>query len=180
MKKTVIVFGLLSGVILSVWLVCSIAWCYGKGNFEGSMLLGYASMFVAFSLVFVGVKKYRDQYNRGIISFGKAFRTGLYIALFASTMYVVTWLVDYYVFIPDFIDKYSASVLSKAQSSGADAGEIAAKLKEIDMMKAMYRTPLMVVLFTYLEVFPVGLIVSVLTAWIVKRNTNGNRKIQLD
>lgn len=179
MKKIVMVFGGLSGLIISLWLVIGIAWCYGSGNFEGSMLLGFASMFVAFSLVFVGVKRYRDKYNRGIISFGRAFKIGLYITLVASTMYVLTWLIDYYVFIPDFMDKYAAHEISKAQSSGVSTAEIAAKVKEINMMKEMYKTSVMVILLTYLEVFPIGLIVSVLTAWIVKRKTNDINTVQI-
>lgn len=159
---------------MSAWAVGGVAWCYSSGNFEGSMLLGYASMILAFSLVFVGVKNYRDKYNGGIISFGKAFRIGLYIILVASTLYVLVWLVDYYVFIPDFMDKYSAHVINKAQNSGASANEIAAKTKEINTMKEMYNTPLMVVLLTYMEIFPVGLIVSIITALILKRKPNGS------
>jgi hypothetical protein len=174
MKKNVIVFGLISGFIVSAWMVGGVAWCYSSGNFEGNMLLGYASMILAFSLVFVGVKNYRDKYNSGIISFGKAFRVGLYITLVASTMYVLVWLVDYYVFIPDFMDKYSAHVISRALNSGARADEIAAKTKEINSMKEMYSTPLMVVLLTYMEIFPVGLIISVITALILKRKTNND------
>ena len=179
MKKNVIVFGLISGLIVSAWAVGGVAWCYSSGNFEGNMLLGYASMILAFSLMFVGVKNYRDKYNGGIISFGKAFRIGLYITLVASTLYVLVWLVDYYVFIPDFMDKYSAHVINKAQNSGASANEIAAKTKEINTMKEMYNTPLMVVLLTYMEIFPVGLIVSIITALILKRKPNNGSVVAI-
>lgn len=101
MKKNVIVFGLIAGVIASVLMVISMARCSSDANFEHSMLIGYASMVLAFAFIFVGIKNYRDKYNNGSITFGKAFKTGLYISLIASTMYVITWLIDYYVFIPD-------------------------------------------------------------------------------
>lgn len=179
MKKNVIVFGLISGLIVSVWAVVGVAWCYSSSNFEGNMLLGYASMILAFSLVFVGVKNYRDKYNGGIISFGKAFQIGLYITFVASTLYVLVWLIDYYVFIPDFMDKYSAHIISKAQNSGASATEIAAKTKEINTMKEMYSTPLMVVLLTYMEIFPVGLIISIITALILKRKPNNGSVVAI-
>lgn len=173
MKKNVLVFGLISGLIVSTWMVVGAARCYSNsGNFEGNMLLGYASMLLAFSLMFVGVKNYRDKYNGGTISFGKAFRMGLYIALVASTIYVLAWLVDYYVFIPDFMDKYAAHMISKAQSSGASATEMAGTIKEANNMKSMYNSPVMVILFTYLEILPVGLIVAIITALILKRKTN--------
>ena len=116
MKKNVIVYGLISGVAIAVWTVISIGYCYSSGSFEGSMVLGYGAMLLAFSLIFVGVKNYRDKYNGGIISFGKAFTMGLYIALIASTIYVLAWMIDYYVFIPDFMDKYTACLLYTSPS----------------------------------------------------------------
>jgi hypothetical protein len=175
MKKNVIVFGLISGLIVSVLMVIGMAWCYKSGNHDGNMILGYASMILAFSLIFVGVKNYRDKYNNGVISFGKAFKIGLYIALIASTMYVLAWLVDYYFFMPDFMDKYVAHEIEKTQSSGASAADIAAKVKEISYMKRMYSSFIWVVLFTYLEILPVGLIVSLISALILKRKAkSGN------
>ena len=87
-------------------------------------------------------------------------------------MYVLVWLIDYYLFIPDFMDKYTAHMISQAQHSGASAAEIAAKTKEAVGMKEMYKSPVMVVLFTYMEIFPVGLVVSLITALILKRNAN--------
>src|ERR1700754_1773386 len=148
MKRNVFVFGTISGLLVATWMVISMAWCYNHG-IEGNMLVGYASMILAFSLIFVGVKNYRDKYNGDVISFGKAFQIGLYIALVASTIYVLAWLVEYYAFMPDFMDKYTAHATSKAQSSGASPAEVAAKIKEINSMKDMYSTPLMVILFTY-------------------------------
>ena len=93
MKKIVIVFGLIAGVIVSAWAVCGAALCYGGGSYTTGMVLGYASMILAFSLVFVGVKNYRDKYNDGLISFGKAFKIGLYITLI-SINHVCTCLAD--------------------------------------------------------------------------------------
>jgi len=58
------------------------------------MLVGYAAMLLAFSLVYVGVKSYRDRENGGVICFGKAFQVGLLISLVASTIYVITWMID--------------------------------------------------------------------------------------
>jgi len=98
MRKNVLVFGSIAGLIVALTMVISTACCYDDANFNGGMWLGYGSMIVAFSLIFVGIRNFRDKYNEGAISFGKAFKIGLYIALIASSMYVVTWLVEYYVF----------------------------------------------------------------------------------
>ena len=102
MKKIVVVNGLIAGLIVAAMFLITMGLYHKNGNFEGGMLVGYASMLLAFSLIFVAILRYRDKYNNGAVSFGKAFRIGLYITLIASTIYVATWLVDYYVFIPDF------------------------------------------------------------------------------
>ncbi len=129
-------------------------------------------MILALSLFFVGVKNFRDKYNNGVVSFGKAFKIGLYITIVASIMYVLAWIIDYYIFIPDFMDKYSRHVISQAQTSGASTGVIAAKTKDINNMRDMYRNPLMLVLLTYMEIFLVGLVISIITALTLKRKVN--------
>ena len=169
MKKIVIVNGLIAGVITGGMFLITMGLYHKNGNFDGGMWVGYASMLLAFSLIFVAIIRFRDKYNNGTISFGKAFRIGLYITLIASTIYVVTWLVDYYVFIPDFAEKYAASMIDKQRISGASAAEIMATTQQMDSFKEMYKNPVMVVLFTYLEILPVGLLLSLIAALILKR-----------
>ena len=169
MKKIVLVHGLISGLIVAAMLFITVNNCYKKENFEGSMWLGYASMLLAFSLVFVGVKRYRDKVNGGFISFGKAFKVGLFITLIASTLYVIAWLFDYYLFMPDFGEKYAAYMLDKLRESGASATEIAKQTAEMADFTEMYKKPLYVILFTYVEILPVGLLVTLVAALILKR-----------
>jgi hypothetical protein len=170
MKKIITICGLIAGAIISTFMVCSTAYCYTRDNFDGSMLLGYSAMLLAFSLIFVGIKNYRDNYNNGAITFGQSFKIGLYISLIASTVYVLVWLVDYYLFVPDFMEKYTASVVKQFQEKGATASELESKVAEMDGYREMYKNPLMVILFTYMEILPVGLIVSLISAFILRRN----------
>ena len=177
MKKNVLVFGSMAGLILLIVLVTSTMLCYNSNDFSGNMWLGYSSMLVAFSFIFVGIKNVRDKYNGGFITFGKAFKVGLYIALIASSMYVVTWLVEYYVFIPDFMDKYIAHVLREATNDGATAAELKIKKDEMAMYINMYKNALGVIVLTYLEVLPIGLIISLIAALILKRNRNSMQTV---
>ncbi|MGM9512197.1 DUF4199 domain-containing protein [Larkinella sp. GY13] len=172
MKKIILVCGLIAGLIITAMMVTTTAVCYHTEAFESNMVLGYASMLLAFSLIFVGVKNFRDQYNGGVISFGKGFKIGLYITLIASTIYVVVWLIDYYVFMPDFMDRYTAHVLKEARIEGATSAELAKQADEMQSYKDMYKNPVMVILLTYSEVIPVGLVVSLLCALFLKRNTS--------
>lgn len=174
MKKIVLVCGLIAGLIVAAMMVIGTAMCYKTGNFEGSMVLGYATMLIAFSLIFVGIKNYRDKHNNGIINFGKAFKIGIFITLVASTLYVAVWLVDYYIFVPDFMDKYTDHMIAQSSASGASAAEITKLTSQMNGYKEMYKNPLMVVLMTYAEILPIGLVVSLISALILKRKRNND------
>jgi predicted small integral membrane protein len=174
MKKNVIKFGVLAGAIATAWMVGSIAWCHETGTFEGNMMLGFASMIIAFSLMFPAVKGYRDNQNNGIISFGKAFKMGLFIALIGSSIYVAAWLIDYYFFVPDFMERLAHQLTVKAQNSGKSPAEIADKLKEIDSMKKIYNSIFGVIMYTYLEILPTGIIIALITALVLKRKVNNH------
>ncbi|SEK80082.1 DUF4199 domain-containing protein [Parapedobacter koreensis] len=169
MKRTAIVFGLISGVIITAMMVYGVYLCYHKEDFKGNTTMGYTAMVVAFSFIFVGIRNYRNKYLGGFISFGKAFKTGLFIALVASTIYVLVWLVYYYGFIPDFMDKYAGYVLRTAEAEGATPAELAAKTEEMATFKELYKSPVMVVLITYAEVLPLGLIIALFSALVLKR-----------
>ncbi|PJJ79225.1 DUF4199 domain-containing protein [Mucilaginibacter auburnensis] len=169
MKKNVLIFGSIAGLILLIVLLTSTIACYSSDNYNGNMWLGYGSMLVAFSLIFVGIKNVRDKVNNGFITFGGAFKVGILIALIASTVYVVTWLFEYYLIMPDFMDKYIAHVLREAAKNGATAADLKAKKDDMAGYIDMYKTPFGVIVMTYLEVLPIGLIIAAIAALILKR-----------
>jgi hypothetical protein len=169
MKRNVLIFGIITGLLISGSMLYGVFECYTNPEMQPNDVVGYAAMIAVFSLVFVGIKNYRDKYNSGIISFGQAFKTGLYITLIASGMYVVVWLIDYYLFVPDFMDKYIPHVLKEATRNGATEAELQEKAAEMARFKEMYKNPLFVIVITFLEVFPVGLIVALVSALILKR-----------
>lgn len=169
MKKIVLKYGLISGLIVSLFMMIGMLICHKNPDFEGSMILGYASMLVAFSFIFIGIRTQRNQYGNGSITFGKAFTTGLYIALISSTLYVLTWLVVYYCFMPDFMDKYVAHALEQAAKKGASPAELEKMTAEMASYKDMYRSPVGVILLTYMEILPLGLLVTLISALILKK-----------
>ena len=166
MKKIILVNGLIGGIIVSAVMATAVASGYSGA---GGMIIGYASMLIAFSLIFVGIKNYRDKYNDGFISFGKAFKIGILITLIASTLYVATWLIEYFFFIPDFGDKYAAEMVDKLKASGASQLELDKKAKEMADFASMYKNPFFNALITYTEILPVGLIVTIISALILKK-----------
>jgi|ERR1700744_406416 len=175
MKKIIIICGSIAGLIVTSMMLASISGCIGGSDFEGgigSMLLGYSSMVIAFSLIFVGVKNYRDKQNDGTISFGKALKIGLLITLVASTIYVIIWQIDYYFFIPDFYEKYSAHIIRDMKAHGATQAQIQQQMAANKTDGEMYKNPIINAMYTYLEIVPVGLIMSLLAAVILKRKPN--------
>ena len=174
MKRNVLVYGFIAGICVATFMSLSIAYCYSKNSFDGSMLLGYAAMLLSFSFIFIGVKNYRDKHLSGVISFGKAFVMSLYMALIASTLYVIGWMIAYYNFFPNFIDKLAAYQLSPAKVSQMSAAEVAAVRAQMETFKDWYATPVGVASATYMEIVPVGIIVALITALILKRKTVRN------
>ena len=159
MKKNIIIYGLIAGIVVSVLMLFSVnGISHREGNFDynRSLVIGYASMLIAFSLVYVGIRNYRDKYNNGVISFGKAFKIGIMIVLIASTIYVVAWLIDYFYFIPDFAEKYSTHMLDQLKASGASQVEIDKQTKEMADMATMLKNPFFNAMMTYVEILPVG------------------------
>ena len=165
MKKTVLIYGLIIGTIyITGALYMTDLLFYKNPDIKSNDFLGYVVMIIIYSLIFFGVRNYRNHHLNGVISFKKAFKTGVMITLTASTLYVVIWLFYYYLFVPDFMDKYTEYVLRHASPSELDA-----KTQMMNDFKTMYKNPLFIVLITYVEIFPVGLIVSLVSALILKK-----------
>jgi hypothetical protein len=167
MTKNILIYGLIAGIVVSIPML----FIASNSDNESGMLIGYASMLMAFSLVYVGIKNYRDKFNGGEISFGKAFKMGGLIVLIASTIYVVAWLIDYFYFIPDFAEKYATQMINKLKESGASQAEINAQTKEIASFSEKYKNPFFNALITYSEILPVGLVVTIISSLILKTKT---------
>jgi hypothetical protein len=175
MKKNILIYGLIAGALVSILMLSTVNYlshCEGNVDYGTSMLIGYASMLLAFSLIYIGIRNYRDKYNDGVISFGKAFKTGMMMVLIASTIYVVAWLIDYFFFIPDFMEKYAAQTLAELKASGASQAEMDKETKEMADFARMYKNPLFNAMMTYVEILPVGLIVTLISSLILKRKNN--------
>lgn len=171
MKQTAITYGLIAGAVVSAFMATTMLIFARSEHFHAgtlSMIVGYLGMLIAFTFIFVAVKTYRDKQNHGVISFGKALGMGLLISLIASTMYVVTWAIVYKYFVPDYMDKYCAMMTEQARTSYSGTA-LQDKLNEINKAKEMYATPLGFTLYTYAEILPVGILVSLIAALALKR-----------
>jgi hypothetical protein len=173
MKRIVLIFGLISGGISSAMMFLTLPLIdRGVINFDNGELIGYTAIFLSFLLVFFGIRSYREN-NGGTITFGRAFAVGILITLISCVFYVASWEIIYFKFMPDFADKYSSAAIASMRAKGASDAAIAAKTKQMAEMKAMYDNPLTNATVTFLEPFPVGLVVTLASAGILRRRQSG-------
>lgn len=168
MKRTILIFGLLYGGVLAANMLLMVTQLCNP-DFEGGMWLGYATMLVISLFIPFGIRNYRNKQLGGYISFGRALGTGLLLALIGGTFYVVAWLFCYYLYMPDFMDVYVQNALDSAAKSGKSAEEITKMANDMKEYQEMYKTPVGVILLTYMEVLPVGIIVAFISALILKK-----------
>jgi hypothetical protein len=170
MKKTVLTFGLISGAVMALLMFGTLPFVDRIG-FDKGAIIGYTSMVLSFLLVFFGIRSYRDNVGGGRITFGRAFAVGILITLISCICYVVAWEIIYFKFMPDFVAKYAAYMVEKAKASGASAEAIQAKLQEMKKFKEMYDNPFFNAAITFTEPFPIGLIVTLISAAILRKRS---------
>jgi hypothetical protein len=168
MKKTILTFGLISGAISSLMMVATVPFADRIG-FDKGAVIGYTAIVLSFLLVFFGIRSYRDNVGNGQITFTKAFAVGISITLISCICYVVTWEVLYFHFLPGFMDKYGAHMIEKLKASGAGPAAIQAQLQQVKKYKEMYANPLLNAAMTFIEPFPIGLVITLISAAVLKR-----------
>jgi hypothetical protein len=169
MKRIVIIFGLISGFI-STALMLSFIPFIDKIGFDNGLILGYSAIVLSFLLVFFGIRSYRENVGQGQISFWRAFSVGLLITVISCAFYAITWQISYYLFMPDFFDKYANYAVTKMQNEGKSAQEIAAMQEQLKSMTALYKNPILgVIIVFFVEPFPVGLLVTLISSLILRK-----------
>jgi hypothetical protein len=170
MKKTVLTFGLIGGAIMAAMMFATLPFM-DKIGFDKGEIVGYTTMILAFMLVFFGIRSYRENVSGGRITFGRAFAVGILITLVACVCYVVAWEILYFKFMPDFAEKYASYMVEKVRASGASQKAIDAQLQQVKSFKAMYDNPFINAAITFTEPFPIGLIVTLISAAILRKKT---------
>jgi hypothetical protein len=163
MNKIILKNGLFGSIIVSALLVFVTMYMKANPEKEVNMLIGFAVMILAFFFVALGIKQQRKT-NNELISFGKAFMTGFWITFIISTIYVLVWLIIFYNFFPNFAEHYTDMAIAKASPD-----EVAKVTEDMNSFKEMYKNPILVILFTYMEILPLGIVFSLVSALIFKK-----------
>jgi hypothetical protein len=168
MRKIIVTFGLISGAISSLMMIVLVT--FGdKIGFDRGAFIGNTSIVLSFLMVFFGIQTYRDNIGNGEITFLRAFAVGLSITLISCVIYVATWEVIYYKFLPGFWDAYGAHLAQKLTASGASAAAVQAKLQQARKYKELYKNPLFNAVFTFIHPFSIGIVITLTSAMILRR-----------
>lgn len=161
-----LVYGGLAGVIVAG--LTGTALSVGILGHDSSPLLGYLIMLVALTMIFIGVKRYRDVECGGVIRFWPAFALGIGIALVAALIYVLSWELYLAVTGRDFIADYVEAIVRDMRAQGATDAAIEATRAEWRDMAIQYRNPLFRMPLTFAEIAPVGLLVALASAALLR------------
>ena len=165
MKQIILRYGLLSGLVSAVLMTISVL----NVDFEYGAYYGYTGILLSMLFVFFVVKAYREQVGGGVLSFGTGFRIGLLIALISCVCYVLAWMVVYETLIPDFMDQYIKFTLDQMRASGSTEAEILKQTATMEDFKEQYKNPLYRFALTFLEPFPVGFLVALGSALVLRK-----------
>jgi hypothetical protein len=169
MKKTILTFGLISGVLASVMMCATAPFLDQLGHGSLGLLVGYTTIVLSFLLVYFGIRSYRDNVGHGHITFARAFTIGLAITLISCAFYVVTWEILYFTVLHGFMDNYGAHALANLKASGASPEVIQAQTLKLQRFKQQYENPFYNAAMTFIEPFPVGLIMTLLSSLILRK-----------
>ncbi len=162
MTRIILTYGLISGLVVILGSIGAIV------LHMSSLWLGYLIMLVALSSILVGVRQHRDRALGGVIGFWPALGMGLAIAVTASLVYVAIWEVYLAATHYDFMDKYAEGILRAKRAAGVSGAAYAKVVAEMQAMKAQYANPLYRLPMTFLEIFPVGLLVALVSAALLR------------
>lgn len=167
MLRIALIYGVISGAIIIGVITFGVT-TSGGGDFSGSQAFGYLIMLLGLSLIFFGVKRYRDRDLGGVIKFMPALLLGLAISAVAGVAYVAVWEAYLASSGYSYINDYTAGVIEAKKASGTTGAELDALISDMENMTANYAKPYFRLPMTFLEIFPVGLIVSLISAALLR------------
>ena len=170
MRKTVLTFGVISGLVSAVTMLATVPFLHKISGDKG-LILGYTTIVLAGLLVYFGIRSYRDNVSGGRLTFARGLAVGILISLLSNCFYVATWEVVSSKFMPDFAEKYASQMVEHAKSSGASQQKIDETARQAADFVRNYHNPLYKISMTFLEPFPVFVVITLVSAAILRKKS---------
>jgi hypothetical protein len=168
--RLIAIYGVIAGLVVAVPMVWLMLILTEETAPENGALYGYLTMIVALTAVFVGIKHYRDKVLGGVIRFWRALLVGLGISAVASMVYVIGWELSLALTEFDFSEAYSQAMLDAARADGATVAELERVAADAEAFATLYANPLFRVSITFIEMFPVGIVISLISAGLLRNS----------
>ncbi len=170
MLRTILKYGVIAGLVVGGFELVTFTAFSGMPPLKYGMLIGYTTMLIALSAVFVGIKRHRDVDRGGVIGFWPAFGVGLGISFIAGLFYVAAWEAVQAMTHMDFATSYSKAIIASEKAKGASAESLAKLSADMEAFKLQYADPLFRLPMTFVEIFPVGVLVSLVSAGLLRNS----------
>jgi hypothetical protein len=172
MLRTIAIYGLIGAFIVGAFMVAgSLTWADGGQSMpENGVVVGYLTQLVALTVVLLGVKAHRDHALGGVIKFFPALGIGVAISAVASLGWVIAWEIVLAITKLDFPALMRESMLAEAQARQASEAEIQKVIADADGLARMYSVAPIRWAITFVEMFPVGVLVSLISAALLRNS----------
>lgn len=166
--KTAFIYGLPAGLLIILLMIGSFS-AFGFHSDASSQVVGFLLMFFILSLIFFGMKRFRDQNQGGVIKFSKALLLGMAMSLFAGLAYVFVWEIYIAVTGNVFVAEYTDHLIEQQRAKGVSGEALTAFIDKMEAMKTNYAKPGYRIPLTFSEIFPMGFIVTLISALLLHR-----------
>lgn len=167
MLNRILTYGTIAGLIVGASTFAT-AFVWNGTPTAGGMVIGFTIMLIAFSAIFIAVKRHRDEEGGGVIRFWPALGLGLGVSVVASLFYVIGWEASLALSDTDFIGVYTQQMIEQKRAAGASVAELARYAAEMEEFRRQYQNPLYRMPITFSEIFPVGALVSLISAALLR------------
>ena len=167
MTRNILIFGSIAGIIVSVMMILGFTLLSGSDG-VGSEAFGYLTMLIALSFIFLAVKRHRDINLGGVIKFWPALGLGLGVAAVAGLFYTLTWEVYFNLSGVEFMQAYIEAQVQARLDAGATSDEAEAFRASMQPFMDLYANWWFRLPITFTEIFPVGVLVSLISAAVLR------------
>lgn len=173
MKNKNVALGLISGIIVSAWMV---TWWMSSSPEEplkmsNSLMfaIGILTMLIGFTTVVIANRRTNRQ-TEGILKYWTLFKSGLIIVSVATIIYVGIWMILYKNGGSELMELMQQAEIERIEASDLTESEKAKKIEKSRDMMVLYDENFLVRAgVTITEIFPLGLLIAAISALIFRR-----------
>lgn len=169
MLRQILVYGTIAGIIVGGALsATTITMHHNPPSMTIGLLIGYSSMLIALSAIFIAIKRRRDRNLGGVIKFLPAFGLGLGISVVAGLFYVLSWEAAQKIAGLDYGAQYAKHMIEEKEKAGVSVEELDKVRAAAAKFQTQYADPAFRLPMTFIEIFPVGVLVSLISAGLLR------------